>query len=253
MDNGKVGVLYIIRAEGTNKYKIGVTVRAVSERVKELQTGSPYKLNVVASCSSSDIADLEQKIHALLSEHNTSGEWFEIDDQSVIAKALSELNVLVGQPIAAVEDRSIPSRREVTTEYAVKQILANGGRPVVIDGTMYELVRSYAEDNSNVAILSSVQIHDDSFSVVNYHDCRIYQYELPDLVWGQLSIMRNGDGASLYAGGKQMILDVIQKNFNVCEWDDMVAAISAMINNWEVKNKWNQIASLDAPYVVVEK
>ena len=63
------------------------------QRIKELQTGNPYKLTFLLTVfmnSISDAFELEQKLHAKFAKYRMEGEWFEagpvlelIDDETV--------------------------------------------------------------------------------------------------------------------------------------------------------------------------
>jgi hypothetical protein len=76
----KQGCVYIIRAKGTNLYKIGITDRAIGDRLKELQTGSPQKLELVDSLSTENCAHIERYLHQKWDAHRQRGEWFEFKD-----------------------------------------------------------------------------------------------------------------------------------------------------------------------------
>ena len=52
------------------------------QRLKELQTGNPYKLSFLLTVmldSVSDAFDLEQRLHSKFSEYRMEGEWFEAE------------------------------------------------------------------------------------------------------------------------------------------------------------------------------
>lgn len=75
------GHVYLINAVGTSRYKIGFA-SDVNRRLLELQTNSPFNLEVVVSMSG-DIA-LERKLHKKYAENRRVGEWFEFPDISHI-------------------------------------------------------------------------------------------------------------------------------------------------------------------------
>lgn len=64
-------VVYFIR--GGDRIKIGTTMNLKS-RLKEIQSMSPVVLTVVGAVTGDRV--LEQKLHRVLAEHRTHGEWF---------------------------------------------------------------------------------------------------------------------------------------------------------------------------------
>lgn len=68
--------VYFVGTRG-NLVKIGTTVD-LPARLKKLQTGSPYRLRVLA-CVAGDTA-LEAEYHAQFAEHRINGEWFRMSD-----------------------------------------------------------------------------------------------------------------------------------------------------------------------------
>lgn len=74
-------MIYFIR--GGDKYKIGYTrnEETLTSRVASLQTGNPYKLQVIATCEGSE--QDEALIHAELQRTRTDGgtEWFDLTDE----------------------------------------------------------------------------------------------------------------------------------------------------------------------------
>ena len=81
-------MIYIIRAEGTNYYKIGST-KDVGKRLKGLQTGCPNKLSLITSFNGN--YEHEKRIQEHLKKYKTreNGEWFELTFGLLVEK-LSE-------------------------------------------------------------------------------------------------------------------------------------------------------------------
>lgn len=75
MQNSTSGFVYIIHAIGTSRIKIGHSVEP-EKRLKELQTGSPYKLRLIESWPGTK-AD-ERRAHTCLSQYRQTGEWFDV-------------------------------------------------------------------------------------------------------------------------------------------------------------------------------
>lgn len=75
--------LYLIKEDGTDHYKIGITKQPIINRVRQLQTGCPHKIVLVDYYETND-KKLEQLVHARLKSFNTSGEWFNLPLDEVI-------------------------------------------------------------------------------------------------------------------------------------------------------------------------
>lgn len=72
-------MIYFIEAVGANLLKIGFTERDPEERLKELQTGCPHKLRLVATTFGD--RETERLWHDEYADLRTSGEWFRLDDR----------------------------------------------------------------------------------------------------------------------------------------------------------------------------
>ena len=81
-------MIYLIKAENTDLYKIGYTDSGVKSRVKALQTGCPHVLSIVEQCSGS-IAH-EQHLHQVFEDNRKHGEWFEFDKE-VLEKVIDTM------------------------------------------------------------------------------------------------------------------------------------------------------------------
>jgi len=76
---GECGV-YLLHAEGTNRYKIGWS-KCVNSRVDTLQTGCPYPINVIIVMDSTE--DGERWLHRRFAQYRVCGEWFELPEEIV--------------------------------------------------------------------------------------------------------------------------------------------------------------------------
>ncbi|WP_423778692.1 GIY-YIG nuclease family protein, partial [Campylobacter jejuni] len=56
-----MGIIYLINAKGTTKYKIGFSEINVLQRLKGLQTGSPFELELIAQQPGTK--ETERKLH----------------------------------------------------------------------------------------------------------------------------------------------------------------------------------------------
>ena len=101
--------VYLIHAEGTDAYKIGLT-NNVNLRLKSLQTSNPNKLSIV-KCIDGD-SQLERRIHSYYDKNHVNGEWFsfnntmiekvilDMDDVSVYGSICEEtLSMLKNKPL----------------------------------------------------------------------------------------------------------------------------------------------------------
>ena len=78
------GMVYFIQAEGYDLFKIGYTASSLTSRLKSLQTGCPHKLVVFEGLVSDTPEVLEKEIHTRLAPHRQRGEWFAIDQKTVL-------------------------------------------------------------------------------------------------------------------------------------------------------------------------
>ncbi|MFW6225951.1 MAG: GIY-YIG nuclease family protein [bacterium] len=60
-------------------YKIGFTKGSVKKRITELQTGCPFKIEIVDTFDTEIGQVLEKTLHNLYHHLKTHGEWFELD------------------------------------------------------------------------------------------------------------------------------------------------------------------------------
>lgn len=78
----KTGIVYILKAGDV--FKIGVTSGSLSNRIKELQTGNPYKIVVYEhSDEIEDYYKLESKLHEMFSHCKLNGEWFRLNNEDI--------------------------------------------------------------------------------------------------------------------------------------------------------------------------
>jgi hypothetical protein len=75
--------VYLISSEINNYvlYKIGITKREVSQRLKELKTGNAAELNVVSIFESKWATKIEANLHKRYKHIN--GEWFFLNEEEV--------------------------------------------------------------------------------------------------------------------------------------------------------------------------
>jgi hypothetical protein len=92
-DNCHISNIYII--SGNNAYKIGES-KNPEKRLKQLQTGNPWRLKLIKIYEDIDYAYLiEQILHKKLDFYNVGGEWFQCDIEKIykiIDNTLDSLN-----------------------------------------------------------------------------------------------------------------------------------------------------------------
>lgn len=78
-EQNSYSILYILEAEN-GLLKIGIT-NNLDRRMMHLQVNSPLNVGVVESFEVEDARHIESEIHKILSEENSHGEWFELENR----------------------------------------------------------------------------------------------------------------------------------------------------------------------------
>lgn len=87
-------IIYIIRAINTNNFKVGKSNKSsLEKRLQAIKTGCPYPCEIYATFPGS--YELETKIHSELSPFRTNGEWFCIDDNSILQKVIAKFQTKI--------------------------------------------------------------------------------------------------------------------------------------------------------------
>ena len=76
---GREGYIYLIHAEGTNRYKIGRSVNPIT-RAADIQKQAPYKLKIVRSAWTLDAPFDEAELHRWYTSWRVFGEWFDLGE-----------------------------------------------------------------------------------------------------------------------------------------------------------------------------
>ena len=82
--------IYLFEAENTGLYKIGVSKNA-KKRIKQIQTGSAYKLKIIKTFDSKYAFKIESTLHRKLNHCRTDeygdktliGEWFALEEDNI--------------------------------------------------------------------------------------------------------------------------------------------------------------------------
>jgi hypothetical protein len=77
------GIVYIIRADESNRFQIGHTTNDVRTRLSTLQSGSPVKLTIHHTIESFFPSELERALYHILEPYRLDDEWFEIEPESL--------------------------------------------------------------------------------------------------------------------------------------------------------------------------
>lgn len=64
-------------------YKIGYTKQKAKSRIKQLQTGSATKLELVAECKVKHPTKVEALLHTRYGDYRLEGEWFALPEEEV--------------------------------------------------------------------------------------------------------------------------------------------------------------------------
>jgi len=78
--------IYLISSDTNGKklYKIGITKRSITERMKEFKTGNAADLSIVDSFVSKWARKIEANFHRSLKTKKVSGEWFDLDEEDIL-------------------------------------------------------------------------------------------------------------------------------------------------------------------------
>jgi hypothetical protein len=74
-------MVYLLKAN--NFYKIGITKNKVSNRVRVLQTGCPFKIEIFDTFETRNDLSVENALHKIFRNKRTYGEWFELLNEDI--------------------------------------------------------------------------------------------------------------------------------------------------------------------------
>ena len=79
----KTGYIYFVHADGTNRYKIGLTVD-LDRRMRELNgKQAPFENKLLWSIEVSDMRSAEKDLHDMFSNRRVNGEWFVFNESEL--------------------------------------------------------------------------------------------------------------------------------------------------------------------------
>lgn len=76
--------IYLVQAEGTSNFKIGITNQKLEERIAQLQTGNSDPLSLRSSFKTSYGTKLETQLHRHFGAKRKEGEWFQFESDDVV-------------------------------------------------------------------------------------------------------------------------------------------------------------------------
>jgi len=86
-----MGIIYLL-TNGNGQFKIGITTRKTTKRIKELQTGNGDEIQMLAEFKSSFFRKIEGSLHRRYGTKRLKGEWFDLeqkDTQNFISECQS--------------------------------------------------------------------------------------------------------------------------------------------------------------------
>lgn len=110
----KPGYIYLIRAVGTDRYKIGLTTRSVETRFTELNSSqSPFPLELIDWFETDDVTEDEKYFHEKYSGYRVHGEWFSFDTKT-LKQVRKEYQDDVGFSLPQLPRISLPALPELS-------------------------------------------------------------------------------------------------------------------------------------------
>ena len=76
------GFVYLLKIEGKNQYKIGVT-KNLNKRLKQISPKMPFELKIEHKIKHNDIYGMEDELHNKFDDKRIKGEWFKLNDNDV--------------------------------------------------------------------------------------------------------------------------------------------------------------------------
>lgn len=94
--------IYVVTSDAHQISKVGITTSPI-DRLASLQTGSPFKLEFAyVGATQGDGYDIESEVKTLLESKRTSGEWFDVPPEMLIA-AIHGVAHRLGQTVAPAD------------------------------------------------------------------------------------------------------------------------------------------------------
>ena len=111
----KPGFIYLIHAQGTDRYKIGLTTRHPEARLSELNSSqSPYPLELIDWFETDNVTGDEGYLHEKFASYRVHGEWFKLD-RKILLKVRREYQDDVGFSFPQLPMISLPALSKLPT------------------------------------------------------------------------------------------------------------------------------------------
>ncbi|GEM_PF-4597387 len=79
-----IGIVYLLHAVGSRRYKIGQTKRSVRDRIRRIGTPQqPFEIVERHSVECHSPKKVETELHKMFEKHRARGEWFDLPDKKV--------------------------------------------------------------------------------------------------------------------------------------------------------------------------
>jgi len=75
-------IVYVVKCEGTNKIKIGVTGNNIIETIQSLQEGNPNKLILLGCVETEQPSTIIHFLYDLFKDYNCENGWLSYDDET---------------------------------------------------------------------------------------------------------------------------------------------------------------------------
>ncbi|NEP12033.1 MAG: GIY-YIG nuclease family protein [Symploca sp. SIO2C1] len=123
----KPGFIYLIHAQGTDRYKIGLTTRHPEARLSELNSSqSPYPLELIDWFETDNVTEDECYLHEKFARYRVHGEWFGFDSKA-LKKVRREYQDDVGFTLLRLPMISLPALLKISSVSRDKVGLAIAG------------------------------------------------------------------------------------------------------------------------------
>ncbi|MEM7553470.1 MAG: GIY-YIG nuclease family protein [Cyanobacteria bacterium P01_A01_bin.84] len=86
------GLVYLLNAVETNRYKIGFTTREVTDRIRGISyKQQPFEIVQVHYVECDEPRDVETKLHKKFADYRAKGEWFDFDNVQLVIDEMNKL------------------------------------------------------------------------------------------------------------------------------------------------------------------
>jgi hypothetical protein len=145
-----MGIVYFLRAEDKDLFKVGITRNEIWRRIASIQTGCPYELQLYGRIDLPTFQSVERAIHEEWKDRRRRGEWFAVTPDEVNEMLTRHGGQIVPRVVHLTTDRAeyvydrdaaklyirmIDIRRRVSDFYAMT--LMATGKVISVNGELY--------------------------------------------------------------------------------------------------------------------